>query len=138
MSNQTSCKCDSENTSVLQSSPFKGATGIKRLMLATKYSMKGLGAAWLHEAAFRQEIVAAIILIPLALVAGNNGVERALLIASVLLVVIVELVNSAIEALVDRVGFDYHELSGRAKDMGSAAVFISLILAMLMWGLILL
>ena len=109
-------------------------SGLMRLVSATRYSMSGLVAAWRSEAAFRQEIVAAAILLPTALWLGNNAVERALLAGTVLLVLIVELLNTAVEYTVDRIGTDHHRLSGRAKDMGSAAVLISLLLWALTWG----
>ena len=110
-----------------------GATGIKRIIDATGYSFKGLAAAIKYESAFRQEMFLAIILIPVAVYLGETGMERALMIASVLLVLIVELLNSAIESVVDRVGNEQHELSGRAKDIGSAAVFISLVNVAVVW-----
>jgi diacylglycerol kinase (ATP) len=112
-------------------------TGIKRLINATFYSSAGLRAAWRNEAAFRQECALAAVLTPAAFWVGRNAVERALLIGSCWLVLIVELLNSAVEAVVDRVGTDHHKLSGRAKDLGSAGVFVSLALTALVWGLIL-
>lgn len=112
-------------------------TGIKRIVNATFFSLAGLRAAWRNEAAFRQECVLAAVLTPLGLWVGGNAVERALLIGSCWLVLVVELLNSAIEAVVDRVGTDHHELSGRAKDLGSAGVFVSLALTALVWGLVL-
>lgn len=114
-----------------------GATGLTRIINAAGYSMKGLRAALVNEAAFRQELLLCLVLTPLGLWLGQDGVERALLIGSLFLVLIVELLNSAVEALVDRVGSDYHELSGRAKDIGSAAVFIALLNVAVVWGLIL-
>ena len=110
--------------------------GIRRIVNATLFSFSGLRSAWLNEAAFRQECVTCIVLVPAAFWIGQTALERALLIAVCLLVVIVELLNSAIEAVVDRIGTDHHRLSGRAKDMGSAAVFLSLALAGVVWGLI--
>ena len=115
----------------------QGTSGLTRLVKATKFSWQGFKAAFVNEAAFRQEVYLAIILIPLAYYLGNNGVERALLISVVLLVPIIELINSGIEAIVDRVGTEKHELSGRAKDVGSAAVFLSLINAVVVWVLVL-
>lgn len=112
-------------------------TGLKRLILATGYSRDGLLAAWRHEAAFRQELLLLVVLGPLGLWLGTGGVEKALLVGSLLLVLIVELLNSAIEAVVDRTGAERHELSGRAKDLGSAAVLISLLLVALVWWLVL-
>ena len=113
------------------------AKGFKRILNATAFSWAGLKAAFHHEAAFRQEVFLLIVLIPLGLWLGESATERVLLIVSVLLVLIVELINSAIEAVVDRFGGDWDELSGRAKDMGSAAVMLSLILLFVTWLLIL-
>ena len=115
-----------------------GARGWRRLVRALRFSWQGLKAGYRHEEAFRQETWALILLLPLGLWLGATPVERALLVASLLLVPIVELLNSAIEANVDRVGPEFHELSGRAKDIASAAVFLSLVLAGLVWGLVLL
>ncbi|MBF0270620.1 MAG: diacylglycerol kinase [Magnetococcales bacterium] len=114
-----------------------GATGLTRVINAAGYSMLGLRAAWQHEAAFRQELGLLVILFPLGLWLGRSGVERGLLIGSLLLVLIVELINSAVEAVVDRTGSEWHPLSGRAKDIGSAAVLVAMILVALVWGLIL-
>jgi diacylglycerol kinase (ATP) len=119
-------------------SPFKGKSGLRRILNATRYSLAGLAAAARHEAAFRLEILLAIVLIPCAWFLGANGVQRALLIGSVLLVLIVELVNAALEAAVDRVSLDHHELAGRAKDLGSAAVMLSLVNVVVVWALVLL
>jgi diacylglycerol kinase (ATP) len=113
-----------------------GNTGIRRVVNATFFSLTGLRTAWRSEAAFRQECALAIVMIPLALWLGDTAVERALLIGSCLLVLIVELLNTAVEFVVDRVGTDHHELSGHAKDVGSAAVFVSLMLVLATWGLI--
>lgn len=113
-----------------------GATGLKRIIDATGYSIKGLTAAFKHEAAFRQEFLLCIILLPAAFYFGETGLEQAVMIGCLLLVLIVELLNSAIEAIVDRVGSEHHELSGRAKDLGSAAVFISLTNVAVVWLLI--
>ena len=118
-------------------SPHKGATGLTRLLNATRYSLAGLRAALRHEEAFRQELILAALLVPLGLWLGANGVERALLAGSVLLVLVVELLNSALEAAVDRISLDDHPLAGRAKDMGSAAVMIALAGAALVWLLVL-
>ncbi|HEX9184053.1 MAG TPA: diacylglycerol kinase [Burkholderiales bacterium] len=118
--------------------PQKGATGIRRLVNATRYSLEGLAAAARHEAAFRQELLLAVILLPLGLWLGANGVERALLAGSVLLVLIVELLNSAVEAAIDRISAEHHELAKRAKDYGSAAVMLSLALTGVVWVLVLL
>ena len=113
-----------------------GKTGLRRIWNAMFYSLQGITAAWQHEAAFRQEAVLCIIMIPLAFLVGDSAVERVLLAGSCLLVLITELLNSAIEATVDRIGSDHHKLSGRAKDIGSAAVFISLCTVVLTWSLI--
>lgn len=111
---------------------------IARLCFATLNSCRGLFAAFRYEAAFRLEVFLSIILLPVAWLSSTDTIERLLLIGVILLVLIVELLNSAIETVVDRVGIEFHELSGRAKDIGSAAVFISLVFAALVWGLILL
>jgi len=113
-----------------------GVGGIKRIINATRYSIQGLSAAIQHEAAFRQELLLAIILIPAAIYLGKTNLERALMIACLFIVLIVELLNSAIEALVDRVGDEHHTLSGRAKDIGSAAVFVSLVNVAVVWLII--
>jgi diacylglycerol kinase (ATP) len=109
-------------------------TGIRRILRAAQFSVQGLAQAWRHEAAFRQEIALTLLLTPIAVWLGRTAVERALLISVCLIVIIVELVNSAIEAAIDRHGAEHHELSGRAKDLGSAAVFISLVLVLLVWS----
>lgn len=113
-----------------------GKTGIARIIDASAYSYKGIKAAWINEAAFRQELGLLIIMTPTAFWLGQSATERAILLASCILVVIVELLNSAIEAVVDRIGPEHHELSGRAKDMGSAAVFFALAMVITCWGLI--
>jgi diacylglycerol kinase (ATP) len=113
-----------------------GNTGIRRIVNATFFSLAGLRAAWQQEAAFRQEVMLAVVLIPTGVWLGRTAVERALLIGSCLLVLVVELLNSGIEAIVDRVGLEPHRLSGQAKDLGSAAVFVSLTLVLVVWGLI--
>lgn len=113
-----------------------GNTGIRRIVNATFYSFAGLRSAWRSEAAFRQECLLALVLIPSGWWLGENAVERALLIGSCLIVLIVELLNTAVEYVVDRVGTEHHELSGRAKDLGSAAVFVSLMLAVVVFGLV--
>lgn len=113
-----------------------GKTGITRVIDAFGYSMKGFAAAWKYEAAFRQEMVLGLILIPVAFWLAQSHIELILLIASVLWVVMAELANSSIEAVVDRTGEERHELSGRAKDIGSALVFISLVLLVVVWGII--
>ncbi len=111
-----------------------GKTGIRRVMDATGYSLQGLKAAWINEAAFRQELLLTATLTISAFFLPVTTLERVLMIGSLLLVLIVELINSAIEAVVDRVSDDWHELSGRAKDIGSAAVFVALLLALLVWA----
>ncbi len=115
----------------------QGTKGLERLIKATGYSCQGLKAAFKNEAAFRLEVYLSIILIPLGICLGETGIERALLIGSILLVVIVELINSGIEAVVDRFGGEQHELSGRAKDVGSAAVLIALTNVVAIWCLVL-
>ncbi|MDH4021713.1 MAG: diacylglycerol kinase [Gammaproteobacteria bacterium] len=114
----------------------QGKRGLRRLRDATGYSAAGLLTAWRNEEAFRQEILLGIILIPLALWLGQTHLERLLLIGSWLVVMIVEILNSAIEATIDRISDEHHTLSGQAKDLGSAAVFLSLVLALLAWGVI--
>lgn len=115
-----------------------GNQGLKRLILATGYSWKGLKAGWKNEEAFRQEVLLAVVLIPVALYLEVSSVQTILLIGSVLLVLIVEILNSAVEAVVDLVTKEKHELAGRAKDMGSAAVMLSLLNLVFVWGVILL
>jgi diacylglycerol kinase (ATP) len=110
--------------------------GFRRIYNAALYSLAGIKTTVRTEAAFRQELMLCVVLIPLAFWLGSSAVERALLIASCLLVLVVELLNSAIEAVVDRIGPEHNEISGRAKDMGSAAVFVSLWTAGLVWALI--
>jgi len=111
-------------------------TGLQRIIDATGYSIAGLTAAWRHEAAFRQECVLVVLLLPLSWWLGQTPAERAVLIASLFVVIITELLNSAIEALTDRIGSERHELSGRAKDLGSAAVMLSLLLVLSVWGVV--
>lgn len=119
-------------------SPFKGKTGVQRVINATRYSLEGLAAAARHEDAFRQELLLAAVLLPLGLWLGNDGVERALLVGSMLMVLVVELLNSAVEATVDRVSLEDHRLAKRAKDLGSAAVMLSLVTVGAVWLLVLL
>lgn len=114
-----------------------GELGLTRIIHACGYSMQGLRAAFHHESAFRQELLLCVVLIPLALWLGYDGVARALLVGSLFLVLIVELLNSAVEAIVDRIESDWNTLSGRAKDLGSAAVFLSLLNVVVVWGLVL-
>ena len=113
--------------------PQKDRTGVSRMWHATGYSIAGLRAGW-GETAFRQESVAALVLVPLSFWLGNNWMETALLAGSVILVMVVELLNTAVETAIDRVGPEWHDLSKRAKDMGSAAVLLSLLLCMGIWG----
>ncbi|MBB1199242.1 diacylglycerol kinase [Enterobacteriaceae bacterium 89] len=112
-------------------------TGFTRIIKATGYSWKGLCAAWKNEAAFRQEGVAVVLAIIIACWLDVDAITRVLLIGSVLMVMIVEILNSAIEAVVDRIGPEHHELSGRAKDMGSAAVTLAILVALITWGTLL-
>jgi diacylglycerol kinase (ATP) len=118
-------------------SPYKGKTGIKRLANAFKYSVAGTLAAFKHEDAFRQEVILSIVLIPLAIYLGETTTDQALMISSVLLIIIVELLNSSVEATVDRISIKRHKLAKRAKDIGSASVFFSLVNASVIWFLIL-
>lgn len=111
--------------------------GFLRFIDAAGYSWKGLTAAYKNEEAFRQELILFCILAPLGLWLGDTGTESALLLGSLILVLIVELLNSAIEAVVDRIGTEQHELSGRAKDIGSAAVMLSMLLVVVVWSLVL-
>lgn len=115
----------------------QGPRGLARIIAATGYSIKGFKATWINEEAFRQEVVLAIILIPLGMWLGDNPVEQSLLVSVVMLVLIVELLNSAIETIVDRVSLDHHDLSARAKDIGSAAVMTSLFLVVFVWAVLL-
>jgi diacylglycerol kinase (ATP) len=113
-----------------------GNTGLRRILRATVYSAQGFAHAWRHEAAFRQEALLSLALMPVALWLGRTVTERAALVGVLLIVLIVEFLNSAVEAAIDRHGSEHHELSGRAKDLGSAAVFVSLMLVLLVWGAI--
>ena len=112
----------------------RGPAGIWR---ATVWSLQGLRAAWLHESSFRLEVYLFLVLGPLGVLLGDTGVERALLVGSCLLVMAMELMNSAMEAVIERYGAEHHELAGRAKDMGSAAVFVTMLNVLLVWGLVL-
>jgi diacylglycerol kinase (ATP) len=118
--------------------PRTGKSGLGRLIDACNYSLQGLRAAYRHEAAFREEVFAAAILIPAALLIEPSATGRALMIGSVLLVLIVELLNSAIENAVDRISLEHHEFAKRAKDIGSAAVFVSLVNVLVVWAMVLL
>ncbi|GAB1367606.1 diacylglycerol kinase [Azonexus hydrophilus] len=116
---------------------FKGKQGLTRLFNALGYSRDGLAAAWKHEAAFREEVLLLLVAVPLALYFGQDGMARALLIGSILLVLIVEILNSGLEAIVDKASPEKHELAKRAKDMGSAAVLLALINAAVVWACVL-
>jgi len=122
----------------MEESPFKGKTGLVRVWNALFYSMAGFAAAFKYEDAFRQEVILAAILIPLSFFLPVSNLGRALMIASVLLVLMIELLNSALEASVDRVSIERHPLAKRAKDIGSAAVFVALLNAAIVWSLVLL
>ncbi|WP_349431798.1 diacylglycerol kinase [Methylomarinum sp. Ch1-1] len=111
--------------------------GIKRIFNAFFFSLAGFKASWQHEEAFRQEVLLFLVTAPLAVWLGENNIERLLLIGSMILVLVTELLNSAVESVVDRVGLEHHELSGRAKDIGSAAVFLTLAWAAVTWIMIL-
>ena len=113
-------------------------SGLKRILRASRCSLSGIAAAFRNEAAFRQETILCLVLLPVALWVGHGGVERALLISTLLLVLITELMNTAIEVVVDRISADRNPLSGMAKDLGSAAVTMSIVLALVVWGLVLL
>ncbi len=113
---------------------FKSKSGLKRVYRAAIYSFKGFRSAFEHEAAFRQELLLVGLLLPVAIFLEITLIERILMIFSLLLVLIVELLNSVIEAVVDRIGMELHRLSGRAKDLGSAAVFLSLLLVLFVWS----
>jgi len=116
---------------------LQSMTDVGRVVRAGSYSVSGIRAAVRKEAAFRQEVILFVIFAPLAVWLGRNGIERALLLGSLVLVLVVELLNSAIEATVDRISKKHHKLSGRAKDMGSAAVYLSLLLVIVVWALVL-
>ena len=129
-----SANTQEQNNEELMSKP--DAKGLKRLANAAIYSFQGLKAAWIHEEAFRLELMLAVGLVPLAFWLGQTGLERAVLLIPLFLVVIAELINSALEAVVDRISHEHHPLSGQAKDIGSAIVFIALIQVPIIWGLI--
>ncbi|MGE8682905.1 MAG: diacylglycerol kinase [Acinetobacter sp.] len=118
-------------------SPFKGKSGLKRILNATQYSMAGFKSAFIHEAAFRQIVLMNVVLIPTSFLLDVSAAEQALMVAVCLLALIVELFNSAIEAVVDRISLERHELSKNAKDMGSAAQFVSLGIIFFVWLIIL-
>ena len=114
-----------------------GLKGLARILRASTYSWQGLRSAWRHEAAFREESCAAMLLIPMGLYFGEGGAEKAILVTSVVLVLMMEMLNSAVEACVDRHGSEHHELAGRAKDMASTAVAFALVLVPVVWVLVL-
>jgi diacylglycerol kinase (ATP) len=124
-------------TAMSMHTPYKGRTGIKRMWNALFYSLDGFTSAFKHEEAFRLEVLLALILIPLSLSMHTSGISKALMIGSVLLVLIIELINAAIEAITDRVSLESHVLAKRAKDCGSAAVMLSLINMVVIWVLVL-
>ena len=126
-----------EELSELEVNPHKSKSGLLRIWNAFFYSLAGFKAAYLHEHAFRQECLLAVILVPAALLMPTGGPGKALMVASVLLVLIVELLNSALEAAVDRISLEQHQLAKRAKDIGSAAVFMSLVNVAVVWALVL-
>ncbi|GAB2901532.1 diacylglycerol kinase [Paralcaligenes sp. KSB-10] len=119
------------------SSPYKSLGGFGRLLNALRYSLQGFKAAFQHEAAFRQELLLAVVLTPAAFWLGRNALEILLLLSTILFVLIVEILNSALEALADAITLEHHPLIGRAKDLGSAAVMLSLALGGLVWGTLL-
>jgi diacylglycerol kinase (ATP) len=114
--------------------PFRPNMGLGRIGKAFGYSVDGLASAWRGEAAFRQEVLAAVVLIPIACLIPVSLLQRALLVASVLMVMVVELINSSIEAAIDRISLERHELSKRAKDTGSAAVLLAIVIALVVWS----
>jgi diacylglycerol kinase (ATP) len=120
----------------LPESPFKSERGLRRLFNALLNSLSGLRLAFRHESAFRQDVALAVVLIPLASLVDVSAAERVLLFGSVLLLLMVELLNSSVEAAVDRIGFDTHRLSKRAKDLGSAAVLVALVFLATTWALV--
>jgi diacylglycerol kinase (ATP) len=118
-------------------SEYNSTDGLDRILRAFGYSFRGYAACYRHEAAFRQEILAGLVIVPLGIWLGDTGVEKALLAGSWALVIVVELLNSAVEATVDRFGPEHHDLCGRAKDLGSAAVLTSILIVAVVWGLVL-
>ena len=127
-----------ENNSVdVESTNKPNGSGFSRILKATRCSFLGLKAAYKYESAFRQELCLSLFLVPLAVLIANSGMQLALLIGSLILLLLVEVINSAIEAVVDRIGLEHHELSGRAKDLGSAAVFLALCIGTVTWAAVL-
>lgn len=139
MKNENNLETDTNNSSkpLNEAAKLKGRSGLKRLVSAGRYTMRGLKAAFKNEEAFRQECLATAILVPAALYLPLGAAEKALLCSCVLLVGLVELINTAIEAAIDRIGTELHPLSAQAKDLGSAAVFVSVVIAVLTWAVIL-
>lgn len=125
---------DAKQAPSLTEHPMKGKQGLQRVINAARYSAQGLQQAWTHESAFQQEACLAVLMLPAAFWLGSHWVERVLLVGTVVLVLVVELLNSAIEAAVDRTSLDMHPLAGRAKDMGSAAVMLTLLLCGVTWA----
>ncbi len=121
----------------MKQSPPPKYSGLVHFRHAAAWSWAGLRAAWRHEAAFRQEVVLTAVLVPLGLYLGANTIDRVLLVAPCFIVLVVELLNTAVEAVVDMVSPDHHPLAGRAKDLGSAAVLVSLVLLALIWVIVL-
>ena len=120
-----------------QTHPLKGKTGLRRIINAVRYSIAGLRAAYHHECAFRQEVWLAVVMIPLAFYLGDDAIERALMAGSVLLVLIAELLNSALEAALDRISLEHHPRIQRSKDIGSAAVMLALLNVVMIWTVLL-
>lgn len=124
----------SQNKDLKNATHFKSKSGIKRIVKAAQYSIQGFKAAWTHEAAFRQELLLCLVLAPLAFFLGRTGFEILFLLSTLFLLLVVELLNSALETLADRLNSEYDPLVGRTKDLGSAAVFMCLSLITLVWG----
>ncbi|PKG84070.1 diacylglycerol kinase [Colwellia sp. 75C3] len=125
---------DRNNSEQAEINSKPNGSGLSRILKAMRCSFLGLKAAYKHEAAFRQELYLCLVLLPLSLFIANSGMQLALLIGSLIILLLVEVINSAIEAVVDRIGLDHHELSGRAKDLGSAAVFLAISFSVIIWG----
>ena len=125
---------DYKNSNQVEVSNKPNGSGLTRLLKAMRCSFLGLKAAYKHESAFRQELCLSLLLLPLSVFIANSGTQLALLIGALILLLLVEVINSAIEAVVDRIGLEHHELSGRAKDLGSAAVFMALCLCVIIWA----
>jgi len=125
---------DEKESIIADTNNKPNGTGLTRVLKATRCSMLGFKAAYKHESAFRQELWLCCLLLPLSFLIATSGVQLGLLIASLLLILLVEIINSAIEAIVDRIGIELHELSGRAKDLGSTAVFLALCIFVVIWA----